>query len=82
MRLIEIFHSYRPYDQLPEFSEGFRAYNAGQFTNPYDRSGRGVAARAWDRGLEAASRWQREKLKQEGFETLDYSSVGARRKRS
>jgi hypothetical protein len=65
----EIFASYAQYLKIPEFTEGFEAHGRDNFRNPYDGDtphdgDRRVKAEAWDRGVEAASRWQREKLKQ------------------
>jgi hypothetical protein len=50
--LARIRHQYRPYDTMPEFQEGFDAYQKrGAFRDdPYD----GVKAQAWDRGANAA----------------------------
>jgi hypothetical protein len=59
---VEIKASYAPYDTLPAFYEGVVDYGDGNYANPYDgrhEPGAGVAAQAWDRGLEAASRWSR-----------------------
>ena len=51
---------YQPYDQFPEFNEGITAYMQGQHENPYGldpaKPYDGVAAQAWDRGAEYASR--------------------------
>ncbi len=52
--LAAICAEYAPYDRFPEFQEGFDAHAKRQFDNPY---GSTVAGQAWDRGLEAASRW-------------------------
>jgi hypothetical protein len=48
---------YRPYDSMPEFSEGMKAYHldGAHRRNPYD----GVAAQAWDRGANAAMLYAR-----------------------
>lgn len=54
---------YAPYHTLDAFAEGVAAYGLAQFTNPYDgdrRPGAGVNAQAWDRGLEYASRVERD----------------------
>jgi hypothetical protein len=59
----KIFESYSQYLNVPQFKEGFEAHGQGNFRNPYDGD-RGVKAEAWDRGVEAASRWQRERLRQ------------------
>jgi hypothetical protein len=72
--LATLRNEYRPHDQLPEFDQGFAAYAAGNFANPYDRGyympeqSKDVAAQAWDRGQECAFRWkriQRENKRQE-----------------
>ena len=55
MTLTEIVESYAPYHRYAEFGEGFVAYGVS-YDNPYAD---GVAAQAWDRGLEAAMRWAR-----------------------
>ncbi len=47
---------YAPYDTFPEFDEGFAAFADRNWSNPYPSS---VAAQAWDRGLDAASRYAR-----------------------
>jgi len=44
--------TYAPYDKLPAFAEGVKAYTQRRFDNPYE----GVDAQAWDRGLEHAMR--------------------------
>jgi hypothetical protein len=55
--LARIRHQYRPYDTMPEFQEGFDAYQKkGALRNdPYD----GVKAQAWDRGANAAMLYAR-----------------------
>jgi hypothetical protein len=55
--LARIRHEYRPYDSMPEFDEGFRAYGTHRFSHrdPYD----GVKAHAWDRGANAAMLYER-----------------------
>ncbi len=55
--LARIRHEYRPYDTMPEFQEGFDAYQRdGAFRHdPYD----GVKAQAWDRGANAAMLYKR-----------------------
>jgi hypothetical protein len=73
--LATLRNEYRPYDQLPEFDQGFAAYAAGNFANPYDRNlryympepeqSKDVAAQAWDRGQECAFRWKREQQKKQ-----------------
>jgi hypothetical protein len=54
-----ILAQYQPYDQLPEFHEGAKAYRAGNYSNPHDPNS--VSAQAWDRGLEWAMRVERAK---------------------
>jgi hypothetical protein len=49
----ELLAEYKPYCYYPEFHEGWIAYEAGNYNNPYQD----VPAQAWDRGLEAAMRW-------------------------
>ena len=59
-RLTEIVAEYAPYDTLPAFGEGFVAHQSRKYQNPYDgQPAQGVAAQAWDRGLEAAARYAR-----------------------
>jgi hypothetical protein len=55
--LARIRHEYRPYDSMPEFEEGFRAYQLDGATrrDPYE----GVKAQAWDRGANAAMLYKR-----------------------
>jgi hypothetical protein len=55
--LARIKHEYRPYDTMPEFQEGFRAYqlDGPHRRDPYD----GVQAQAWDRGANAAMLYKR-----------------------
>ena len=48
---IDIIRQYQPYDQLPAFAQGRRAYARGDYRNPYDADS--VDAQAWDRGLQA-----------------------------
>jgi hypothetical protein len=56
----EIIESYRPYHTLPAFEEGLAAHAQRIYRNPYDgQPQHGVAAQAWDRGLEAAARIKR-----------------------
>ncbi len=52
----DIIAEYAPYDRMPEFQEGFDAYERQQYDCPYDD----VKAQAWDRGLEAAMRCARQ----------------------
>jgi hypothetical protein len=51
--LATIKAQYRPYDTLPEFEEGFRAYqlDGAHRLNPHCST---VAGQAWDRGANAA----------------------------
>jgi hypothetical protein len=55
--LAYIFAQYRPYDSMPEFEEGFKAYqlDGPHRRDPYD----GVKAQAWDRGANAAMLYAR-----------------------
>ncbi len=55
--LARIRHEYRPYDTMPEFQEGFDAYQRdGAFRrDPHE----GVKAQAWDRGANAAMLYKR-----------------------
>lgn len=48
-------NEYAPYDTMPAFAEGERAYFAGCYDNPHTD----VAAQAWDRGLELSMRVKR-----------------------
>jgi hypothetical protein len=60
--LTAIVKEYAPYDTLAGFGEGFAARQRRNFSNPYDgrMDGMGQAqAQAFDRGLEAASRYAR-----------------------
>lgn len=58
--LTEIVKSYRPYDTIEAFREGFVGYQNGALANPYDgQPAKGVQAQAWDRGAEAAMRYER-----------------------
>jgi hypothetical protein len=43
---------YAPYHTMSAFNEGITAYTEGRYNNPFT----GVAAQAWDRGLEYAMR--------------------------
>jgi hypothetical protein len=47
---------YRSYHQLPAFDEGIDDYMSGRCENPYTGKWDGLAAQAWDRGSEYASR--------------------------
>jgi|GEM_PF-4429804 hypothetical protein len=61
--LTKIVEDYRPYDTLEAFGEGFVAYQAGVYRNPYDGKNElraQVNAQAWDRGANAAMRYARE----------------------
>jgi hypothetical protein len=49
--------SYAPYDEMPEFEEGFRCYQRGGSSSEYWAVG--AAAQAFDRGFEAAMRVRR-----------------------
>lgn len=58
--LTKIVKEYAPYDTIEAFGEGFVAYEWRNYTNPYDgKRNEGCKAQAWDRGLEAASRYSR-----------------------
>lgn len=46
---------YTPYDTMPAFDEGVKAYQGGNYKNPHS----GMAAQAWDRGAEFAMRADR-----------------------
>jgi hypothetical protein len=47
---------YAPCHTLPAFSEGIAAYMERRYDNPFTDPKDGVAAQAWDRGLEYAMR--------------------------
>jgi hypothetical protein len=49
---------YRPYDSMPEFQEGFEAYQKHGL-HRLDRYSDGVKAQAWDRGANTAMLYQR-----------------------
>lgn len=53
--LSAIVRSYEPYCTHEAFGEGLVAYQHGRYGNPHE----GVAAQAWDRGLEAGMRYAR-----------------------
>jgi hypothetical protein len=53
--LTAIVAEYAPYNTMEAFGEGFVAYQHGNLNNPHQ----GVRAQAWDRGAEAAMRYQR-----------------------
>jgi hypothetical protein len=58
--LTKIVAGYAPYHTMESFGEGFVAYQHGKYNNPYDgKRNEGCKAQAWDRGLEAASRYSR-----------------------
>jgi len=62
--LTAIVKSYEPYDRFEAFGEGFVAHQFGNYNNPYNDNtslGAGVNAQAWDRGLEACSRYENRK---------------------
>ncbi len=48
---------FEPYDRHEEFDRGFAAYQAGKFRNPHAADT--ISARAWDRGWEAAMRFEK-----------------------
>jgi hypothetical protein len=53
--LAAIRHEYRPYDTLPQFEEGFAAYQRdGAFRCNSYQNDTGYKAQAWDRGANAA----------------------------
>ena len=56
-QLAAILRSYEPFGGLPEFGDGFAAYQHGYYENPHHAGS--VKAQAWDRGLEAGSRYAR-----------------------
>jgi hypothetical protein len=56
-QLAAILRSYEPHDGLPEFGDGFVAYQHGNYENPY--LGDTVKAQTWHRGFEAGSRYAR-----------------------
>jgi hypothetical protein len=61
-RLVEIRADYRPYDTLPAFDQGFADYQNRVRANPYDglrEPGDRLKAQAWDRGANAAMRYNR-----------------------
>jgi hypothetical protein len=45
---------YRPYNVMPEFTQGIEDYTNGRHENPHGTTN--VAAQAWDRGSEYAMR--------------------------
>jgi hypothetical protein len=64
--LARIRYEFRPYDTLPEFQEGFAAYQTDgpHRRNPYDGDhgydgDQGYKAQAWDRGANAAMLYAR-----------------------
>jgi hypothetical protein len=56
--LARIFAEYAPYDTMPEFQEGYRAY---QLDGPHrlNPHGSSAAGQAWDRGANAAMLYRR-----------------------
>lgn len=52
-----IKHHYRPYDTHEEFGRGFSACQAGNYGNPHEADS--ISAQAWDRGVEAATHYQK-----------------------
>jgi hypothetical protein len=52
----QLFEEYAPYHNFAEFHIGFDDYTKGRYRNPFGSS---VAGQSWDRGAEAAMRWQR-----------------------
>lgn len=56
MTLNELIAEYKPYDEMPEFKEGFIDYQCCLKPTPYE----GVKAQAYDRGQECAMRWGKE----------------------
>jgi len=48
---------YRPYNVMPEFMTGYRAYCHGNYRCPHNLNS--VATQAWDRGLDYAMRLSR-----------------------
>ena len=56
----EIAAEYAPYHTMPAFEEGMTAYMEQCYNNPYVDPKDGVKAQAWDRGLEAVSRYTRQ----------------------
>ena len=77
-QLAAIVKSYEPFDGMPEFEDGFVAYQHGNYQNPYHDDS--MRAQAWDRGLEAGSRYARlcEAMPQLG----DWDQEQERRRRS
>jgi hypothetical protein len=52
----DIQRAYAPYNNFAEFHIGWNDWLSRRTRNPY---GDGVAAQAWDRGAEAAMKWER-----------------------
>jgi hypothetical protein len=50
---------YKPYDRFAEFEIGWTDYLTRRMRNPYGADS--VAAQGWDRGAEAAMKWQRQR---------------------
>lgn len=59
---LEIAAEYAPYNTMPEFNEGTTDYLEGRYEERYHRANEGLKAQAWDRGMEAASRFTRQYL--------------------
>lgn len=53
----ELRNEYAPYDKMPEFDEGFAAYERGEY---FGRAMGGVQQQAFDRGAECSMRWNRQ----------------------
>jgi hypothetical protein len=53
----QIQAQYAPYHQFAEFHIGWQDYLDRRYRNPYGTEG--VAAQGWDRGAEAAMKWER-----------------------
>jgi hypothetical protein len=53
----EIQAEYAPHDRFAEFHIGWQDYLDRHLRNPYGAEG--VAAQSWDRGAEAAMKWER-----------------------
>jgi hypothetical protein len=60
----EFAEEYRPYNDMPEFSDGTMAYLAGNRRNPYPQNS--VQAQAWDRGRECCRRYEDQEGREEG----------------
>jgi hypothetical protein len=55
MTKYQIQELYAPYHNFAEFHIGWQDYLDRRYRNPY---GDGVAAQGWDRGAEAAMKWE------------------------